>query len=227
MSFGAIFLAELGDRSQLIAMTYALRYRWWVVLAGVGVAACLAHGAWVAIGHSLGWALPAQPMALCASVAFLVFAIWTWRERANDGPEVGPVREPRFALPTIISSFLLAELGDKTTLATVALASRNDWVGVWIGTTLGMVGADALAIAAGVLLHRRLPRGMLHVLASLLLLMFGLWMLFDGALGWHRIAVGVTGCTALAAAALAAVRFMRSPGPPAEPTAPRAYRGTG
>ncbi len=226
MSFGAIFLAELGDRSQLIAMTYALRYRWWVVLTGVGVAACLAHGAWVAIGHSLGLTLPPQPMALCASIAFLVFAIWTWRERANDGHGVGPVREPRFALPAIVSSFLLAELGDKTTLATVALASRNDWAGVWIGATLGMIVADGLAIAAGVLLHRRLPRGTLHALASLLLLVFGLWMLFDGALGWRWVAVGVTGCTALAAAALVTVRFMRASGPPAEPAAPRAYRGT-
>lgn len=205
LSFGIVFLAELGDRSQLIAMMYALRYRWWVVLLGVGIASCAAHGASVAIGHFLGLTLPARPMAFAAAVAFLVFAVWTWRERP-DGDDVGPVEEPRFALLTVVSSFLLAELGDKTTLATVVLASDKNWAGVWIGTTLAMVVADGLAIAAGLLLHRRIPQRLLHTLASLLFLIFGLWMLFDGALGWRWVAIGVTGATLLAAITAAAMR---------------------
>jgi Ca2+/H+ antiporter, TMEM165/GDT1 family len=65
LSLGVVFLAELGDRSQLITMTYALRYQWWVVLPGVAMAAFLAHGISVTIGHFLGAALPARPMALC------------------------------------------------------------------------------------------------------------------------------------------------------------------
>ncbi|MGH3634481.1 TMEM165/GDT1 family protein [Mycobacterium sp.] len=210
LSFGVVFLAELGDRSQLITITYALRYRWWVVLTGVGIAACAAHGVSVAIGHFLGMALPAQPMAFAASIAFLAFAVWTLREGTN-GDDVGPVGQPRFALLAVVSSFLLAELGDKTTLATVALASDKNWAGVWIGTTVAMIVADGLAILVGILLHRRLPRGLLHVLASLLFLLFGLWMLFDGALGWHWVAVGVTTATALVAATVVAVRLTRRP----------------
>ena len=105
-----------------------------------------------------------------------------------------------------MSSFMLAEMSDKTTLATVTLASEHDWAGVWIGSTLGMVLADGLAIAVGVLLHQRLPARLLHSLASLLFLMFGLWMLFDSALGWRSVAVAATAAVALTAATLAAQR---------------------
>jgi Ca2+/H+ antiporter, TMEM165/GDT1 family len=222
LSFGVVFLAELGDRSQLIAMTYALRYRWWVVLTGVGIAACAAHGISVAIGHFLGLTLPAQPMAFAAAIAFLAFAVWTWREGTNGADDVRPVREPRFALLAVVSSFLLAEVGDKTTLATVALASDRNWAGVWIGTTAAMIVGDGLAIAAGLLLHRRLPRKLLHTSASLLFLLFGLWMLFDEALGWRWVAFGVTVATALAAATVAAVRSARRPA--TEPAIPEPSR---
>ncbi|SON59869.1 hypothetical protein MSIMFI_01356 [Mycobacterium simulans] len=201
LSLGVVFLAELGDRSQLITMTYALRYRWWVVLTGVAIASITVHGVSVAIGHFLGTALPARPMAFASAFAFLIFAVWTWREGAAGDHNGTAPRAPRFALLTVVSSFVLAELSDKTTLATVTLASDHNWAGVWIGTTLGMILADGLAIGAGLLLHQRLPDQLLHVLASLLFLLFGLWMLFDNALGWRSVAVAVTAAVALAAAA--------------------------
>lgn len=202
LSLGVVFLAELGDRSQLLTVTYALRYRWWVVLSGVAIASALAHGVSVAIGHYLGATLPTRPMAFASAIAFLIFAVWTWREGASAGDdEVSAPREPRFALFTVISSFVLAELGDKTTLATVTLASEHHWVGVWLGTTLGMILADGLAIGAGLLLNRRLPERLLHAMASVLFLLFGLWMLFDGALGWRSVAIGATAAAGLAALA--------------------------
>jgi putative Ca2+/H+ antiporter (TMEM165/GDT1 family) len=202
MSLGVVFLAELGDRSQLLTMTYALRYRWWVVLTGVSIASFAVHGVSVAIGHFLGATLPTRPMAFASAIAFLVFAVWAWREGAADEDEtVTAVREPRFALLTVVSSFVLTELSDKTTLATVTLASDHNWAGVWIGSTLGMILADGLAIGAGLLLHQRLPEQLLHILASLLFLLFGLWMLFDTALGWRSVAIGVTAGVGLAAVA--------------------------
>ena len=89
LSLGVVFLAELGDRSQLITMTYALRYRWWVVLTGVAIAACLAHGVSVTIGHYLGATLPARPLAFASGVAFLIFAVWAWRESTSDDDVLG------------------------------------------------------------------------------------------------------------------------------------------
>lgn len=192
VSLAVVFVAELGDKSQLITMTYSLRHRWWVVLSGVGIAAMLVHGLSVAIGHFLGMTLPERPIAFVAAIAFLLFAVWTWRE--NGGDDEIRIAEPRFVVPAIVSSFVLAELGDKTMLATVALASEHNWTGVWIGATAGMILADGAAIAAGRLMHRRLPERFLHGLASVLFLLFGLWLLFDGALGLRWVAVAVTAC---------------------------------
>src|SRR5262249_43873187 len=184
LSLGVVFLAELGDRSQLITMTFALRYRWWVVLPGVAIAAFMVHGISVSIGHFLGATLPTRPMAFASAIAFLAFAVWAWREGTAED-NVSTTHESRFALLTVVSSFVLAEMSDKTTLATLTLASDHDWAGVWIGSTVGMVLADALAIAAGGLLNQRLPQDLLHGLASLLVLLFGLWVLFGRALGWR------------------------------------------
>jgi putative Ca2+/H+ antiporter (TMEM165/GDT1 family) len=202
ISVGVVFVAELGDKSQLMSMTYALRHRWWVVLSGVAVAAFLVHGLAVTVGHFLGLTLPERPIAFAAAISFFVFAAWTWRERKDRDPTPA-APEHRFVLLAVVSSYVLAELGDKTMLATVALASDRNWAGVWIGATVAMVLADGLAIAAGALLHRRLPERLLHGLASVLFVLFGLWLLFDSALGWPWVAVVATASVAVLAAAVA------------------------
>ena len=169
------------------------------------------HGLSVTIGHFLGLTLPERPIAFAAAIAFLLFAVWTWREgRAATTRTKSKVAEPRHVLLAVISSFVLAELGDKTMLATVALASDHNWAGVWIGATAGMVLADGVAIAVGAVLHKRLPERFLHGLASVLFLLFGLWLLLDGALGLLWVAVGVTGAVAVAAATAAAATLVRS-----------------
>jgi putative Ca2+/H+ antiporter (TMEM165/GDT1 family) len=187
------------------------------------------HGLSVAIGHFLGLTLPQRPIAFAAAIAFLLFAVWTWRESrgSDDEDENVRVAEPRYVVLAIISSFVLAELGDKTMLATVALASDRDPIGVWVGATLGMVLADGVAILVGAMLHRRLPEGFLHSVASLLFLLFGLWMLFDAALGWRVVALAATGGVAAVAVTVTAVRMVRrrraggAPGTPSAPTAAR------
>ncbi|MGE2724073.1 TMEM165/GDT1 family protein [Mycolicibacterium pulveris] len=209
ISLAVVFVAELGDKSQLIAMTYALRHRWWVVLSGVGLAAMLVHGLSVTIGHFLGLTLPDRPIAFAAAIAFLLFAAWTWRSgRADDDGDIR-VAEARWVIPAIVSSFVLAELGDKTMLATVALASDHHWAGVWIGATLGMVAADGVAIAAGAVLHRRLPVRFLHNVASVLFLSFGVWILFAAALEMRWAAVLATGSVVTVATCASLVGLAR------------------
>ena len=96
VSLSVVFLAELGDKSQLMSMTYALRHRWWVVLSGVGIASFLVHGLSVMIGHFLGLTLPDRPIAFAAAIVFLLFAVWTWWEgRAGDKDQEVKVAEPR------------------------------------------------------------------------------------------------------------------------------------
>lgn len=211
VSLSVVFVAELGDKSQLMTMTYALRHRWWVVLSGVGIASFLVHGLSVTIGHFLGLSLPERPIAFAAAIAFLLFAVWTWREgrKGGDGGEI-KIAEPRHVLLAVVSSFVLAELGDKTMLATVALASDHNWAGVWIGATVGMVLADGVAIAVGAVLHKRLPERFRHRLASVLFALFGIWILLDTAIGLRWIALPVTGAAAAAAVIRAAVTLDRS-----------------
>jgi putative Ca2+/H+ antiporter (TMEM165/GDT1 family) len=164
----------------------------------------------VTIGHFLGLTLPERPIAFAAAVIFLLFAVWTWRDgRRRRDDDVPPVVAPRHVLLAVISSFVLAELGDKTMLATVALASDHNWAGVWIGATAGMVLADGVAIAVGALLHKRLPEHFLHGLASVLFLLFGLWLLFDGALGLRWVALAATGSAAAVVVTTAVVRLAR------------------
>lgn len=211
VSLGVVFVAEMGDRSQLMSMTYALRHHWWVVLSGVAVAALMVHGLAVTIGHFLGVTLPERPIAFAAAISFFMFAVWTWRERRDRG-QAPAAPEQRFVLLAVISSYVLAELGDKTMLATVALASDHNWAGVWTGATLAMVLADGLAIAVGAVLHRRLPQRLLHGLASVLFVLFGLWLLFDTALGWRWVAVVATAATATLAAIVAITRAVGARG---------------
>jgi Ca2+/H+ antiporter, TMEM165/GDT1 family len=192
VSFGVVFLAELPDKSQLITMTYALRYRWWLVLCGAAVAAAIVHGLSVTIGHFLGLTLPHRPVTFAAAVVFLAFSAWSWRQSRDGGSAVATGSQPRFALLAIISSYMLAELGDMTMLASVTLAAKHNWIGVWVGATAAMVAANGLAIAMAALLHKRLPIRLLHGLAGVLFLVFGLWLLFDGALGWRQVAIAVT-----------------------------------
>lgn len=226
LSFGVVLLAELGDKSQLITLAYALRYRWWVVLTGVGIASILVHGISVAVGHFLGLALPERPIAFAAAVAFLIFAVWTWRESGGDvaTESLDTQTTPRFVLPAVVSSFVLAELGDKTMLATVALSSDHQWAGVWAGATVGMLVADGVAIAVGRVLHRRLPEQFLHRVASLLFLLFGLWMLLDGALGQRPVAIIATAGVSLIAVVVAVSRRLTRRDPEKSPPSVGAFQ---
>jgi Ca2+/H+ antiporter, TMEM165/GDT1 family len=175
VAFGVVFVAELGDKSQLIVLAFAARYRVWLVLAGIAAAASAVHLASVAIGYGLGAMLPAGWISLAGAVAFAAFGIWTLRSdplsAADEQVTAGrPARSVVIAVATVI---FLAELGDKTMLATIALAADNGWFGTWVGSTLGMVAADALAIAVGHLLGRGLPRRAIRYGAAALFVTFG------------------------------------------------------
>ncbi|BBX89725.1 TMEM165/GDT1 family protein [Mycolicibacterium boenickei] len=209
LSFAVIFVAELGDKSQLMAMTFALRYRWWVVLVGITAATTAVHLISVAVGHYLGAALPTHLLGILAGVAFVFFGLWTLRgDKLSDDEATKAQRSTAPAFFTVTSAFLLAELGDKTMLATITLAADNNWVGVWIGSTIGMVAADALAIMVGAIAGKHLPERVIQLGAAALFVIFGLAMLLEAAFPaapvWATTA-GAIAVTALCAAALRAL----------------------
>jgi putative Ca2+/H+ antiporter (TMEM165/GDT1 family) len=200
LSFGVIFIAELGDKSQLMAMTFALRYRWWVVLGAITAATTAVHLVSVAIGYFLGAALPTHAIGIAAGIAFLGFGLWTMRgDSLSDDEQTKATRTSAPAFFAVMSAFLLAELGDKTMLATVTLAADRDWVGVWIGSTIGMVAADALAIGVGALLGKHLPERLIALVAGALFLLFGGVMLVDSFASEAALPLQIAGGIGVAA----------------------------
>jgi putative Ca2+/H+ antiporter (TMEM165/GDT1 family) len=152
-----IALAEMGDKTQLVALAFATRFNARVVLAGVFAATLLVHLFSVAIGEALGVVIPTFWLTLAAGLSFIGFGMWTLRGDSLDGSETSKIS--RFGpFLTVAIAFFLAELGDKTMLATVTLASQlQDAFPVWIGSTLGMVIADGLAVMVGIAVGKRLP----------------------------------------------------------------------
>jgi putative Ca2+/H+ antiporter (TMEM165/GDT1 family) len=174
LSFGLIFFAELGDKSQLVALWFATRYRWWLVLAGVTIATLVVHFASTALGASADAILPEPALLIIVGVSFFVFAAWGLRGDTLDDQERPVARTMWGAFALVTTAFFLSELGDKTQLATVSLGgSQDDFVGVWLGSTAGMVAADALAIVAGVVLGKRLPERLMAIVAAVLFAVFG------------------------------------------------------
>jgi Ca2+/H+ antiporter, TMEM165/GDT1 family len=117
-------------------------------------------------------------------LAFLAFAAWTLRgDELSDEEEQKARQATGMAILAVGTAFFLAELGDKTMLATITLATTEGWFGTWIGSTLGMVLADALAIWVGFLLGRRLPEKAIKYGAATAFLIFGVLLVAQG-LGW-------------------------------------------
>ncbi|WP_327025433.1 TMEM165/GDT1 family protein [Micromonospora sp. NBC_01739] len=180
VSFGVIFVAELGDKSQLMALAFATRYRTMPILIGMTVATALVHLASVAIGYGLGSALPTGWISLLAGVAFIGFGLWTLRgDTLTEDEKRKAARGGKSAVLTVGVAFFLAELGDKTMLATITLATQYGWFGTWIGSTIGMVAADALAIIVGRLLGRKLPERTIKYGAAALFALSGIWLIVD------------------------------------------------
>jgi putative Ca2+/H+ antiporter (TMEM165/GDT1 family) len=180
LSFAVIFVAELGDKSQLMALTFATRFKPWPVLIGITVATALVHLVSVGIGYGLGAALPMGWISLIAGLAFLAFGAWTLRGDTLTEAEQGKAEQATgSAILAVGGAFFLAELGDKTMLATITLATQHGWFGTWIGSTIGMVAADALAILVGRLLGRHLPEKIIKYGAAALFAIFGIWLIVE------------------------------------------------
>lgn len=184
LAFGVIFIAELGDKSQLMALAFATRFSPFKILIGITIATAVVHLGSVAIGGLIGDRLPTNAINIVAGIAFFGFGAWTLR-----GDELTEKDEAKahgvFRSPIVAASiaFFLAELGDKTMLATITLATNQPWFGIWLGSTLGMVAADGLAIAVGRVLGKRLPERAVKIGASVAFFIFGALLIAEGVRG--------------------------------------------
>jgi putative Ca2+/H+ antiporter (TMEM165/GDT1 family) len=181
LSAAVIFVAELGDKSQLMALAFATRYPAVQVLIGITVATLVVHAGSVLLGATVAVVLPTGLIKIAAGLAFLGFAAWTVRgDSLGEADHERARRGGRSMILAVGVAFFLAELGDKTMLATVTLATTEEPIGTWLGSTAGMVVADAIAIAIGAMLGARLPQGPIKVFAALAFVVFGGLLIAEG-----------------------------------------------
>jgi|SRR6056297_1962292 len=182
-TLGLVFLAELGDKSMLLAIAFAARYRPWPVVGGVAIAAFAMLGAASLLGAALGAALPERAVAIGGGLLFIVFGLLTLRDEDDDEAEdlAGVRRGP--VLLGVTAAFLVAEFGDKTMIATLTLAGNQAALPTWLGAGLGMTLASGIAIGLTTVIGTRLPERTLRVLAAGAFLLFGVLLLVTGIRG--------------------------------------------
>jgi putative Ca2+/H+ antiporter (TMEM165/GDT1 family) len=174
-----VLVAEMGDKTQLVALAFATRYKASVVLAGVFLATIVVHLFSVVLGEAAGIALPEFWIKLLAGLAFIGFGLWTLRGAEFEDED--KLKTGRFGpLMTVAITFFLAELGDKTMLATITIASQQQsFVGVWLGSTVGMVIADGIAIVVGKVMGKKLPEKLIKYGAATVFIASGLYSLYE------------------------------------------------
>ncbi len=172
-----VVLAEMGDKTQLLAMAFASKYRWQTVMWGVFAATLVNHLFAVLAGHYLANVVPLHYIQIVAAASFILFGLWTLRGDTLNNEDKRFTFSPFW---TVAVAFFFAEMGDKTQLATVALATKYpNVIQVWLGTTSGMLVADAIGIIVGIVLGKNIPERAVKWFAALVFIAFGIIGLYD------------------------------------------------
>jgi putative Ca2+/H+ antiporter (TMEM165/GDT1 family) len=173
-SFLIIFLAELGDKTQLLTLGFAAKYKSWIVVSAVGLATSVLMAIAVTFGGAISRLVPEFYLQLAAGMIFIGFGVWTLLgSEENNGAAVSS-KDGRGAFMLIFTSFFLAELGDKTQLATFGLAARyGEPLSVWLGATLGMLLVNVLAVLAGTWINKLVPQRTVKFFGAGIFIFFG------------------------------------------------------
>lgn len=173
-SAGAVVLAEMGDKTQLLAMAFATKYKASKVLIGVFIATVFNHALAVVVGNYFTGFDSAQIWIQgLASLSFIFFGLWTIRGDKLDGEENKISKYG--AIATVTIAFFIAEMGDKTQLATIALATKfpSTPIGILMGTTTGMLIADGIGIILGVVMCKKIPERTIKLVSASAFVLFG------------------------------------------------------
>ncbi|HEX8757853.1 MAG TPA: TMEM165/GDT1 family protein [Steroidobacteraceae bacterium] len=177
ISLSTVAVAEMGDRTQLLSLMLAARFRRpWPILAGVLCATVANHAVAAFIGERLGRELTPRILDTAVGISMVAMALWSLKPDTLDEASAGRTRRGAF-LATLVT-FFVAEIGDKTQIATVALAAAySNLPAVVAGTTAGMLLANAPVVFLGKAFSTRLPLKAIRYLASALFLAIGLYFL--------------------------------------------------
>ena len=186
VSTGVVALAEVGDKTQLLALVLAARFRRPLpIIAGIFFATLANHAFAGAVGQWLTQLVSPEVLRWILGLSFMAMGIWTL---IPDKLDEGAKRDRRLgAFGTTLIAFFLVEMGDKTQIATVALAARYDALAaVVMGTTLGMMIANVPAVMLGNFTAEKLPVRAIHIAAAILFALLGIAVLGGIELGLQR-----------------------------------------
>lgn len=182
ISTGIVALAEIGDKTQLLSLVLAAKFRKPLpIILGILVATLLNHAGAGAIGAWLTTILGEQVLRWVLGLGFLAMAVWIMIPDKLDDDAAHLNASHHSVFMTTVIAFFLAEMGDKTQIATVALAAQYASL-FWVvmGTTLGMMLANVPAVLLGDKIANKLPLNLVHGIAALIFVGLGLWVLWGG-----------------------------------------------
>ena len=172
-----VVLAEMGDKTQLLAMAFACKFRWQTVMWGVFAATAANHLMAAAAGNYLAAVIPMAYVKIAAAVSFIIFGLWTIRGDALEGEDKRYHYSPFW---TVTIAFFIAEMGDKTQLATIALAVEyHTVIPVWMGTTVGMIISNGFGIVVGNVMGTHIPERAIKWVSALIFIAFGGYGLYE------------------------------------------------
>ncbi len=174
ISTGIVALAEMGDKTQLLSLVLAARFRKpWPIVLGILVATLANHALAGAVGSWVTTLLGPDVLRWVLGLSFIAMAVWMLipdkldEDEGNDAPRMG-------VFMTTVVAFFLAEMGDKTQIATVMLAAQyNAWAWVVAGTTLGMMVANAPVVWLGDAITKRVPIALVHKVSAAIFVVLG------------------------------------------------------
>lgn len=177
-AFMIIMIAEMGDKTQLLAMTFATKYSVKKVLLGVGIGSALNHGLAILFGTLLARYIDLNSLQILGGVMFLIFGLWGLR--VEDEEEEGETKEKYGPILTVALAFFIGELGDKTQLAAMTISTyANFAVFILAGTVLGMVFTSSIGIFVGVKIGDKVPELYIKLVSSIIFLIFGFTKLYS------------------------------------------------
>lgn len=177
-AFLFVVVAEMGDKTQLLAMALASKYKAKQVMLGVFIATVLNHAIAVAFGGFLSSVIPFNYVKTAAAISFIIFGLWTLRGDSLDDEKEKKSKLGPVAAVTV--AFFIAEFGDKTQLMTVAIAAEYmQPISVLLGTTMGMLIADGIGILGGAWLSKHVPDIYIKWTAAAIFIIFGIIGLYE------------------------------------------------
>lgn len=170
-AFGLIFIAEMGDKTQILAMAFATKYKIKKVVLGIFIGSLLNHALAIVLGSNLQYFIPLETLSIIAGVSFILFGLWSFKmddeEEIEQKQKYGPV-------VTVSLAFFIGELGDKTQLTAIALSTDASYpIFILMGTVLGMVVTGLLGIFLGIKIGHKIDEFFIKIGAGIIFIVFG------------------------------------------------------